>query len=138
MFYITLTDADGKIVQRITAKEAGEAKKLLRPLLNSQEWLGQSMTLMLKFHRRVMLIHEFDKKTGHANHWVDRYYDIDWPTGQKGRPSLLVNAQRYQVFLDDVTHEKARKMGNGNVSEGLRKVFLQLEKLKTAQESSGW
>jgi hypothetical protein len=37
-----------------------------------------------------------------------------------GRPAQLENAKRYNVVLDEHTVQKAQKIGNGNLSEGLR------------------
>ena len=41
-----------------------------------------------------------------------------------GRPSLIKNAKRFNLYLDVQSLEIAAKLGNGNVSEGIRKALL--------------
>ena len=41
-----------------------------------------------------------------------------------GRPSSMQNGKRVNVYLDAASLESASKLGNGNVSEGIR-VALQ-------------
>jgi hypothetical protein len=40
-----------------------------------------------------------------------------------GRPPVLTGGRRVEVYLDDRTIELARKLGDGNLSAGLRKAF---------------
>ena len=46
-----------------------------------------------------------------------------------GRPSLIKNAKRFNLYLDTQSLEIAAKLGEGNVSEGIRKALLLQKKL---------
>lgn len=39
---------------------------------------------------------------------------------QAGRPAVMAGGKRVQVYLDERTLEKARRIGDGNISEGIR------------------
>jgi hypothetical protein len=39
---------------------------------------------------------------------------------KRGQPPIMVNGKRRQVYLDDATWDAAAKLGQGNVSRGLR------------------
>lgn len=40
-----------------------------------------------------------------------------------GRPAILTDGQRVNVYLDAQTLDRARELGEGNVSEGIRRAL---------------
>lgn len=40
-----------------------------------------------------------------------------------GRPRVLAGGKRVTLYLDSATLERARKLGSGNVSEGIRRAL---------------
>lgn len=45
--------------------------------------------------------------------------------GSQGRQSALVGGRRVQVYLDDASLEAASRIGDGNVSDGIRRALAQ-------------
>ncbi|MND11732.1 hypothetical protein D3C87_820680 [compost metagenome] len=43
---------------------------------------------------------------------------------KQGRPNELKNGMRKQIYMDQESLEVAQKLGNGNVSEGIRKALM--------------
>jgi hypothetical protein len=43
----------------------------------------------------------------------------------KGRPRILKEGRRVLVYLDAETHAKAKAIGGGNASRGIRKAIKQ-------------
>lgn len=41
----------------------------------------------------------------------------------RGRPALMANGKRVNVYLDAASLEKAARLGDGNVSEGIRRAL---------------
>ena len=48
-------------------------------------------------------------------------------THMPGRPLKMRFGRRRNVYIDDQTWQKAVKFGNGNGSEGIRKIFERLK-----------
>lgn len=71
---------------------------------------------------------------GEANFWGPNGYCLEphWYVKQ-GRPVELKNGQRTQVYLDEDSKKLAKRLGGGNVSEGIRKALLGY----AAQEQAG-
>ena len=69
-----------------------------------------------------MDLHHFDARPGTKNNWQGRVDDIAWPqgSGKVGRPTELEGGARHNVYLDAVSIARARKLGKGNISEGIR------------------
>lgn len=44
-----------------------------------------------------------------------------------GRPPLLIDAQRYNVYLDAASRDAALRLGGGNVSAGIRAALRQAD-----------
>lgn len=51
----------------------------------------------------------------------------------RGRPSIMKGGQRVNVYLNDRSLEIAKRLGNGNVSAGVR---LALKSSETTSESN--
>ncbi len=47
--------------------------------------------------------------------------------GTAGRPAEMTEGKRVNVYLDAASLESAKKLGNGNVSEGIRKALKMQE-----------
>lgn len=47
--------------------------------------------------------------------------------GTAGRPAEMTEGKRVNVYLDSASLESAKKLGNGNVSEGIRKALKMQE-----------
>ena len=45
---------------------------------------------------------------------------------KRGKPSQMKAGKRYNVYLDHYSITKAKRIGKGNVSEGIRKALKQM------------
>lgn len=45
---------------------------------------------------------------------------------EPGRPEAMTEGRRVQVYLDAKTIEEARKLGDGNLSNGIRRALEQV------------
>ena len=54
--------------------------------------------------------------------WQGRVHEIAWAErqGQVGRQTELEGGARHNVYLDTASIARARKLGKGNISEGIR------------------
>ncbi len=48
------------------------------------------------------------------------------PKREPGRPEAMTEGRRVQVYLDAKTIEEARKLGDGNLSNGIRRALEQV------------
>jgi hypothetical protein len=48
----------------------------------------------------------------------------DEAANARGRPASMVNGKRVNVYLDAASLERAAKLGDGNVSEGIRRSLM--------------
>lgn len=53
-----------------------------------------------------------------------RIYDTE-PVGSVGRPAAMDGGKKVNTYLDAESVEIAKRIGNGNVSEGIRKALKQ-------------
>ena len=76
----------------------------------------------LLYQRTVLAVHRFDASQGTLDNWQGRVDKISWPEGQgqAGRPTELEGGARHNVYLDTASIARARKLGKGNISEGIR------------------
>lgn len=82
--------------------------------------------------RHCVEIYGEEKSIRSINDQALTYFDKDDLIAQLkltglGRPVKLDNGQRYNVILDENTILKARKIGSGNLSEGLRLAVNKFE-----------
>lgn len=76
----------------------------------------------LVYQRTTLAVHRFDAEKGTLDDWQGRVEEIPWPEGQGqvGRPAELEGGSRRNVYLDAVSIARGRKLGKGNISEGIR------------------
>jgi hypothetical protein len=92
-------------------------------LVNRADLDGQKMAAALTYNNRQIAFHRFDRKPGDADYWRDKLDEIEWPSGQVGRPSEMEGGKRVNVYLDAASLDAASRLGNGNVSDGIRKAL---------------
>lgn len=113
---------DGKVppeTKTITADRTA-AESAFADLVNREELDGQKLAAVLSYNNSQLAFHRFDRKPGDADYWRDKMDEIPWPPGQVGRPAEMEGGKRVNVYLDAKSLETAAKLGNGNVSEGIR------------------
>lgn len=84
---------------------------------------GQKFAAVLTHNQKQLAFHRFDRKPGSADYWRDRMGEIPWPPGVVGRPPEMEGGKRVNVYLDATSLARAARLGDGNVSEGIRRAL---------------
>jgi len=132
MYRVYLRDFQGRVPvdTKTNTPSATAAAQAFAALVNRTDLDGQKLAAVLSYNNVQMAFHRFDRFPGQADYWRDRLGEIDWPGARpvmhggsregSGRPKI--GAQRVNVSLDEETLRRAREIGAGNVSEGLRRA----------------
>ena len=116
---------DGKVppeTKTITAGRAA-AEAAFSDLVNRQHLDGQKLAAVLSYNNGQIAFHRFDRNPGDTDYCRDRLNEIEWPTGQVGRPSEMESGRNVNTYLDADSIAIATRLGNGNVSEGIRQAL---------------
>lgn len=114
---------DGSVTDKTVTSDASAAAEAFAALL-SRELDGQKLAAVLSYNNRQLAFHRFDRSPGDADHWRDKLDEIEWPTGQVGRPAEMSGGKRVNVYLDAESITIAERLGRGNVSEGIRRALI--------------
>jgi len=87
---------------------------------------GKKIAAVLSYNNRQLAFHRFDRSPGAADYWRDKLDDIPWPGGV-GRPAEMPGGKRVNVYLDEKSLAAAARLGDGNVSEGIRQALRAAE-----------
>ncbi|WP_297500534.1 hypothetical protein [Ferrovum sp.] len=122
---------DGQIIEKTIAADASAAMDAFSSLVNRTELDGQKLLAALTYRNRQIAYHRFDRQPGDADYWRDRLNEIQRASGpgQAGRPSKMEGGKRVQVYLDTESIAVASRLGEGNISEGIRKALKGLRAL---------
>lgn len=98
------------------------AEMVFRSFLERDELDGKPVSVHLVHLRTHLAVHRFDAPAGGVENWQGRQDEIPWPvgTGRVGRPAEMEGGTRTNIYLDDASKAKARKLGKGNQSLGIR------------------
>lgn len=121
-YRIYLQIPNGSAFERTETGSRSIAESVFRAFLERDELENKEVSLHLVYQRTPLAVHHFDAKPGTANNWQGRVDQIAWPQGggKVGRPTELDGGARQNVYLDAVSIARARKLGKGNISEGIR------------------
>jgi hypothetical protein len=124
-YRVYLRTFDGQVSDKTITADTAAADEAFAALVNRTDLDGQKLAAALTYNNRQVAFHRFDILPGDADYWRCKLDQIPWPSGQVGRPSEMVGGKRVQVYLDAESLVIATNLGNGNVSEGLRKALKQ-------------
>ena len=121
-YRIYLQTPDGATFEKTETGSRSIAEAVFKAFLERDELNGKPVSLHLMHMRAALAVHRFDAAAGSADSWQGREDEIPWPegTGQVGRPAELEGGERKNVYLDAASVAKARKLGKGNISVGIR------------------
>ena len=121
-YRIYLQIPNGSAFERAETGSRSIAESVFRAFLERDELDNKDVSLHLVYQRTTLAVHRFDAAPGTTNNWKGRVDEIAWPEGhgQVGRPTELEGGGRRNVYLDAVSIARARKLGKGNISEGIR------------------
>jgi hypothetical protein len=121
-YRIYLQIPNGSAFERTETGSRAIAESVFKAFLERDELDKTEVTVHLLYQRTVLAIHRFDASQGTPGNWKGKVQEIAWPEGQGqvGRPTELEGGARHNVYLDTASIARARKLGKGNISEGLR------------------
>lgn len=121
-YRIYLQIPNGSAFERTETGSRSIAESVFRAFLERDELNAKEVSLHLVYQRATLAVHRFDAAPGMTNNWQGRVDEIPWPEvqGQVGRPTELEGGARRNVYLDAVSIARAKKLGKGNISEGIR------------------
>jgi hypothetical protein len=121
-YRIYLQIPNGSAFERTETGSRSIAESVFSAFLERDELDNKDVSLHLVYQRTTLAVHRFNEAAGTTNNWKGRVDEIAWPEGhgQVGRPTELEGGGRRNVYLDAVSIARARKLGKGNISEGIR------------------
>ena len=122
MYRVYLRTQDQRVdpESKTVTKSADAAAEAFAELVERTDLDGQKVAAVLTFNQKQLAFHRFDRKPGSVDNWRGRMGEIPWPPGTVGRPAEMEGGKRINVYLDAKSLSRARRLGNGNVSEGIR------------------
>lgn len=113
---------DGQVSEKTLTIDPTAALAAFAALVNRTDLDGQKLAAALTHQNRQVAFHRFDRAPGDTDYWRDRLDEIQMPaTAGAGRP-VEIDARRVNVTLDDETIKRAKALGGGNLSAGLREA----------------
>jgi hypothetical protein len=121
-YRVYLQIPNGSAFERTETGSRTIAESVFQSFLERDELDRKEVSVHLVYQRMTLAVHRFDAQKGSANNWQGRADEIPWPEGhgQVGRPAELEGGSRRNVYLDAVSIARAKKLGKGNISEGIR------------------
>jgi hypothetical protein len=121
-YRIYLQTADGGTYEQTETGSRSIAEAVFKSFLERDELDGKPVSLHLVHMRSTLAVHHFDQSADGAGNWRGREDEIAWPerTGQMRRPQEMDGGERRNVYLDAASITKARKLGEGRISLGIR------------------
>jgi hypothetical protein len=121
-YRIYLQIPNGSAFERTETGSRSIAESVFQAFLEREELDEKEVSVHLVYQRTTLAVHRFDAAQGTPDNWQGRVNEIAWPEGhgQVGRPPELEGGARHNVYLDTVSIARARKLGKGNISEGIR------------------
>lgn len=126
MVYRTYLRAhDGRVSEKTVTPDQRAAGEAFAALVDRTDLDGQKMAAALTCNNRQLAFHRFDREPGRSDYWRGRLDEIEWPAvaGQIGRPPEMAGGRRVNVYLDASSLRRAAEIGDGNVSEGIRRAL---------------
>jgi hypothetical protein len=121
-YRIYLQIPNGSAFERTETGSRAIAESVFQAFLERDELDKTEVSVHLLYQRIVLAVHRFDAMHGMPDNWRGRVEEIAWPErpGQIGRPTELEGGARHNVYLDTASIARAKKLGKGNISEGIR------------------
>lgn len=121
VYRVYLINAQREATERTVTSDPAQAADAFRDLVNRTDLDGRRLAACLTHKNLEIAKHRFDRGPGDAANWRDRLDEIEWPT--VGRPADLQGGRRVNVYLDAESLALAAQIGDGNVSNGIRRAL---------------
>lgn len=123
VYKVALRTFDGKTLEKKVTKDANEALEIFSEIVNRTSLDGLKVLAKLSLQNREVACHRFDRHAGDREYMRDKLEEIECPQVSGGRPAQLRDGRRINVYLDAESLVSATEIGQGNVSEGIRRAL---------------
>ena len=123
MFRIYLRDQNQQVSEKTNTGDPQAAITAFAALVNRTDLDGKRVLAVITKNGSPVAHHKFNaREDDREYYWRGRITQLPiYP--EAGRPAELEGGKRVQVYLDAESLAIAAKLGNGNVSEGIRKAL---------------
>lgn len=120
MFRIYLRDQNQQVSEKTNTGDPQAAISAFSAFINRTDLDGQRLMVVMTKNGSNVAHHKFNAREDDREfYWRGRITQLPiYP--EAGRPSELEGGKRVQVYLDAESLKTAARLGNGNVSEGIR------------------
>lgn len=120
MFRVYLRDHQQQVSEKTNTGDPEAAVAAFTALVNRSDLDGQRMMAVITKNGSPVAYHKFNTSPEDAMHyWRGRIQDLPI-YAKSGRPEELRGGRRINVYLDADSLAAAERLGNGNVSAGIR------------------
>ena len=124
MFRVYLRGPDQSVREKTTTGDPGAAIAAFEAIVNRADMDGSGMLAAITKNGAPVAYHKFSARPDDPSHYWRGRVDQLPIYGKAGRPSDLCGGKRVNVYLDATSLEIAKRIGGGNVSEGIRKSLV--------------
>lgn len=127
IFRVYLRDPSQRVSEKTNTGDAGAAIAAFSELVSRTELDGSRMLAVITKNGSPIAYHHFNSSPEDENrYWRGRIEQLPiyFDAGRAGRPAELEGGKRVNVYLDAESLSIADEIGDGNVSNGIRKALL--------------
>jgi hypothetical protein len=119
MFRVYLKALGRRATNTVRTTDPDAAKAAFAELVNRSDLDGTDTVAMITRHAIPIARHDFKAVSGNENYWRGRVVDLNIRSEQ-GRPPEIQDAKRVNIYLDPTSIKRAKEIGKGNISDGIR------------------
>lgn len=128
IFRVYLRDPSQRVSEKTNTGDAGAAIAAFSELVSRTDLDGSRMLAVITKNGSPVAYHHFNSSPEDENrYWRGRIEQLPISC-EVGRPAELEGGKRVNVYLDAESLSIASKIGDGNVSDGIRKALRAIEK----------
>ena len=127
---------DGQVSEKTITKDPAAALAAFSALVNRTDLDGQKLAVALTCNNSQVAFHRFDRVAGDADYWRDKLDEIEISAAGRGRPDTMDGGRRVQVYLDAPSLATADRMGDGNMSAGIRAALASAGDLDALRQAA--
>lgn len=148
-YRVYLRDFQGRVPleTKTHTTSAAAAEQAFAALVNRRDLDGQKVAAVLSYDNRQRAFHRFDRYPGQADYWRERLDEIEWPNerpvahggaregaGRKAKTTDVGPIHGKNVTLDEDTIQALTALGDGELSEGIRRAARRVARVNAASE----
>lgn len=124
IFRVYLRDPSQRVSEKTNTGDAGAAIAAFSELVSRTDLDGSRMLAVITKNGSPVAYHHFNSSPEDENrYWRGRIEQLPIYYCDAGRPAELEGGKRVNVYLDAESLSIAAKIGDGNISDGIRKAL---------------